>query len=159
MPCRIRTPEIIPEKSGDKALKTGRFDSREVHVTRESNHSNAVESNHRTDEPAVEKLLAVVIQMQDYYKAEQALTEAGFSLSHLSSSGGFLGRRNITLLIGIGMDQEAEAVRILSENCRRRVEYIATPLEGAPFQVPITTPVTVGGATIFTLPVERFEEF
>ena len=48
-------------------------------------------------------------------------------------------------------------MRILSESCRRRVEYLATPLEGAPFHLPLTTPVTVGGATIFTLEVDRFE--
>jgi uncharacterized protein YaaQ len=61
------------------------------------------------------------------------------------------------LLIGISAGQETEAVRILGETCRRRVEYVATPLEGAPFHLPLTTPVTVGGATVFTLEVERYE--
>jgi len=60
-------------------------------------------------------------------------------------------------LIGMSAGQEAEAVNILSETCRRRVEYVATPLEGAPFHLPLTTPVTVGGATVFTLEVERYE--
>jgi len=76
----------------------------------------------------------------------------------MSSSGGFLGRRNATLLIGMAEEQEALAVNILSRTCRRRVEYIATPLEGAPFHMPMSTPITVGGATVFTFKVERYLE-
>jgi uncharacterized protein YaaQ len=32
------------------------------------------------------------------------------------------------------------------------------PLEGSPMPMPAPVPVTVGGATVFTLPVERFEQ-
>jgi len=39
------------------------------------------------------------------------------------------------------------------------VEYLAIPLEGSPMPLPTPVPVTVGGATVFTLPVERYEEF
>jgi len=37
------------------------------------------------------------------------------------------------------------------------VEYVTTPLEGAPFYLPLPTPINIGGATIFTLAVERYE--
>ncbi len=104
-------------------------------------------------------LMTVVIQVQDFENALNALTKIGLTVTHLSSSGGFLGRRNVTLLIGMGDDQEELVVRSLSKSCRRRVEYISTPLEGAPFHLPLSTPVTVGGATIFTFKVDRFEEF
>lgn len=105
----------------------------------------------------INRLMAAVIQIQDVETAIEALNKAGFLVTQIGSSGGFLGNRNSTLLIGLTAGQEDRAVRILSETCRRRVEYIATPLEGAPFHLPITTPVTVGGATIFTLEVERYE--
>ena len=106
----------------------------------------------------IKHLMTAIIQIQDYEATVNALTSAGLSLTQLSSSGGFLGRRNITLMIGLGENQEETAVRLLSQHCHRRVEYIATPLEGAPLSLPLSTPVTVGGATIFTLDVERFEE-
>jgi uncharacterized protein YaaQ len=106
---------------------------------------------------AIDRLMTVVIQVQDLDPAVTALTKAGLYVTQLASSGGFLGSRNSTLLIGLSAGQEERAVRILSETCRRRVEYLATPLEGAPFHLPLTTPVTVGGATIFTLEVDRFE--
>jgi uncharacterized protein YaaQ len=100
-------------------------------------------------------LMTAVIQIQDFENAVSALNDSGILVNHMSSTGGFLGRRNITLLIGLAEDQEELAVTALSKSCRRRVEYVATPLEGAPFQLPLSTPVTVGGATIFTFEVER----
>jgi CPA1 family monovalent cation:H+ antiporter len=106
----------------------------------------------------IRRLMAAVIQLQDFETATNALNEAGFVVTHLPSTGGFLGRHNITLIIGIGEDQEKQAVHTLNQSCRRRVEYIATPLEGAPLHLPLSTPINVGGATIFTLPVERYEE-
>jgi len=106
----------------------------------------------------VTQLMTAVIQSQDFEKASIALRNAGLTFTHISSSGGFLGQRNVVLLIGIGEDQERIAVNALNKSCKRRVEYIATPLEGAPLQLPQSTPVTVGGATIFTIDVEYYEE-
>jgi uncharacterized protein YaaQ len=63
------------------------------------------------------------------------------------------------LLIGLSDGEEILANKILSESCKKRVEYLASPIEGSPFQMPASTPVTIGGATIFTLKVERYEEF
>jgi uncharacterized protein YaaQ len=103
-------------------------------------------------------LMTAVIQAQDLENSINALTKAGLAVTHLASTGGFLGRRNATLLIGLGEEQESLAVGILSQSCRRRVEYVATPLEGAPFSLPLSTPINVGGATIFTMKVERYEE-
>lgn len=105
----------------------------------------------------INRLMTTVVQIQDADAAEQALEMAGFTVTEIASSGGFLGSRNTTLLIGLNAGQEERVVQILSESCRQRVEYVSTPLEGAPFYLPLTTPVTVGGATMFTLEVQRHE--
>ena len=47
---------------------------------------------------------------------------------------------------------------VLEESCRQRIEYLTLPLEGSPLPMPTPVPVTVGGATVFALPVEHFEE-
>ncbi len=104
-------------------------------------------------------LMTAVVQEQDVDLAERALGTLDLPVIHLSSTGGFLGRRNATLLIGLPEGMEKEAMAALQKSCRQRVEYLATPLEGAPLPIPTPIPVTVGGATVFTLPVERFEEF
>ncbi len=109
------------------------------------------------EQAGVELLVMAIIQIQDVENAQVALNQAQISVTHLASSGGFLGRRNVTLLIGIQKDQMKLVTDILAQTCRQRVEYIATPLEGSPFHLPLSTPVTIGGATVFTLPVEYFE--
>jgi uncharacterized protein YaaQ len=111
------------------------------------------------DPPPIQRLILAVVQTQDMLRASRALSQAGMYVVELASSGGFLGRRNTTLLVGLKQDQEALALSLIQENCHQRVEYISTPLEGAPLPVPVATPITVGGAIVFTLTVERFEEF
>ncbi|MCQ3936997.1 MAG: hypothetical protein DPW18_08135 [Chloroflexi bacterium] len=103
-------------------------------------------------------LLVAVIQEQDLDPATKALQSMGASLTYLASAGGFLGRRNATLLIGLPVEKQTEALDALHEACRQRIEYMTLPLEGSPMPMPAPVPVTVGGATVFALPVERFEQ-
>jgi uncharacterized protein YaaQ len=110
-------------------------------------------------EEPIQKLMTAIVQEQDEDLAMRALNELNVPVFHLASAGGFLGRRNATLLIGLRGDDAGEVVRALQKSCRQRVEYLAVPLEGSPLPMPTAVPVTVGGATLFTLPVERFEEF
>lgn len=107
----------------------------------------------------IEHLMTAVIQEQDIDLAMRALQSLHAPIFHLSSTGGFLGRRNATVMIGLPRDKEQKAMALLQKSCRQRIEYLAIPLEGSPLPMPTPVPVTVGGATIFTLPVEHFEEF
>jgi uncharacterized protein YaaQ len=106
----------------------------------------------------VSLLMLAVVQDQDVDAATRALEPLGAPVVYLASAGGFLGRRNATLLIGLPQGREEDALAVLRETCRQRVEYLTMPLEGSPLPMPTPVPVTVGGATVFALPVERFEE-
>lgn len=105
-----------------------------------------------------ENLLMAVVQAQDAEIAREALDKLGMTIERLPSVGGFLGRRNALLLIGVPVEKREQAEEILHENCRQRVEFIAVPLESAPLPLPTPTPITVGGATVFALDVEYYEE-
>lgn len=98
-----------------------------------------------------------VIQSQDLDNALDALSMLNLCVTRLPSVGGFLGRRNATLLVGLDETRLHEAVDALHESCRQRVEYIAVPLESAPLPLPTPTPITIGGATVFVMEVEHFE--
>ena len=111
------------------------------------------------EHPPIRHLMLVIVQEQDVDLAGRALSILDVPVIHLSSTGGFLGRRNATLMIGLPEGTEEEVLVALQKSCRQRVEYLAVPLEGAPLPLPTPVPVTVGGATVFTIPVERFEEF
>lgn len=102
-------------------------------------------------------MLIAVIQAQDVDSATEALNELGLTITRLPSVGGFLGRRNVTLMIGLPKNKEAAAMASLQKNCRQRIEYIAVPLESAPLPLPAPTPITIGGATVFALEVEHYE--
>lgn len=109
--------------------------------------------------PAVHDLMGVVIQTQDQPKAVDALEALGITVIILPSTGAFLSRRNVTLLLGIPAGAESAALEAIQANCHERIEYIATPVEGASLPLPLATPVTVGGATIFRIHVERYVTF
>jgi uncharacterized protein YaaQ len=107
---------------------------------------------------SIDRLMIVILQIQDERRAIRALNRIGLRVTRLSSSGAFLGRRNVTLLIGFPQDRVEEAVQVIHENCHERVEYVSTPLEGAPLPIPLSTPIVVGGATVFTLSIDRYQE-
>jgi uncharacterized protein YaaQ len=102
--------------------------------------------------------MVAVVQEQDVERAALAAESLGAPVVELTSTGGFLGRRNATLLIGLPDGYEDDFIEALHRTCRQRVEYMTMPVEGASVPLPTPVPVTVGGATVFALPVERFEE-
>ncbi|HAD07747.1 MAG TPA: hypothetical protein DCE76_11380 [Anaerolineaceae bacterium] len=108
--------------------------------------------------PPPDLCMWVVVQAQDAENAEIALMELGFPVTRLPSYGGFLGRRNATLLVALHSSRRQQALDALHETCRQRVEYIAVPLESAPLPLPTPTPITIGGATIFEMEIEHYEE-
>lgn len=103
-------------------------------------------------------LLIAVVQAQDVESAQNSLSKLGLTSTRLPSVGGFLGRRNVTLLIGLPVSRRQEAVDALHVSCRQRVEYIAVPLESAPLPLPTPTPITIGGATVFSVDIDHYEE-
>jgi uncharacterized protein YaaQ len=107
----------------------------------------------------INRLMIAVIQEQDTEKALRALNKLGIMITHLSSAGGFLGRRNATFLIGFISGQEEKIVDALKESCKRRVEYIATPMEGTSLHLPAPMPVRVGGATVFIFEIDGYVEY
>ena len=110
------------------------------------------------DTHQIKLLMLAVVQEQDRDEATQALEALDIPVVFLFSAGGFLGRRNATLLVGLPDGQEEAALDVLKQNCRQHIEYLTMPLEGSPLPMPTPVPVTVGGATVFALPVEHFEE-
>ena len=102
-----------------------------------------------------------VVQGEDAGQTVAALSGAGFSVTKLASSGGFLQQGNQTLMIGIENDKVEQVVTLIRENCRERSRYL-TPMppmvEPGEFFMPYPVEVQVGGATVFVLNVESFEK-
>ena len=78
----------------------------------------------------IHSIMTAVIQDQDVDMALRALEQIHAPVTHLASAGGFLGRRNATLLVGLRDGEEEKVLKALQASCRQRVEYLAMPLEG-----------------------------
>ncbi len=115
-------------------------------------------SESKPNSPQNPVLLMAVVQAQDAEVAKEAMAKLGLTVERLPSVGGFLGRRNATLMIGLPEERRDAAIEALNRSCRQRIEFIAVPLESAPLPLPTPTPITVGGATVFSLEVEHYEE-
>lgn len=107
---------------------------------------------------SIHLLIVAIVQEQDVDSATIAAEALGAPVVLLASTGGFLGHRNATILVGLPSGLEERLIKEMSQVCRQRVEYLTMPVEGIPIPMPTPVPVSVGGATIFALPVEHFEE-
>ena len=107
------------------------------------------------------KLVLAIVNNDDSVVAASALTGAGFFVTRLSTTGGFLMVGNTTLLIGTEDAEVGEVLSILKKHCVTRAQK---PAPTATFgqglkDGSLPTTVTVGGATVFVLNVESTEKF
>lgn len=107
------------------------------------------------------KLLVAIVQGEDAPGLTDALIEGGYpGPTRINSAGGFLKQGNATLFLAVDQQRVNEVMRIIRENCHTRTQYI-NPLppimEPGEFYMPYPVEVQVGGATVFTLDVERYE--
>ncbi len=110
------------------------------------------------DAPPVDRLIAAIVQEEDVGEAERSLSELGLRATRLPSTGGFLGRENVTLLFGLPHSRVADAIEALKRSCRSRIEMDSRLLEELPIPLPQPKKIVVSGATLFMFEVERFFE-
>lgn len=109
------------------------------------------------------QLLLAIVQSEDADMLCSRLNAAGFELTRLNSVGGFLARGNVTVLLGLEADRIPAALEIIRKTCRTRRRFINPAITGVePAHMTLAAPaipleVQVGGATIFSFPVLRFE--
>lgn len=68
------------------------------------------------------KLIIAIIRDEDSDPVSQALIEAGFRVTRIASTGGFLRRGSSTLMIGVEDEKVDEAIQTIQENCSLAVE-------------------------------------
>jgi len=106
------------------------------------------------------KLVVAIVHNEDAGALVDALLEREYRATRLHSSGGFLKQSNATIVVGVEEAQVDQVLAIVRENCTSRTQ-IVNPMppiiEPGEFFMPYPLEVEVGGATVFVLPVERFE--
>ncbi len=108
------------------------------------------------------KMIFAVLQGDDYENVVRALNENGFFVTLLNSSGGFLRRRNVTIMIGVGADRLEAALKILKERAGHRQEEIYQPAilgDGSLSSPMVPIKVSCGGITVFIMDMDRIEKY
>ncbi|MEI6915239.1 MAG: cyclic-di-AMP receptor [Armatimonadota bacterium] len=108
------------------------------------------------------KLVVAIIHDRDRKRVSDSLSAQGFFYTKIASTGGFLRDGNMTMLLGVNDDQLEQALTIIRENSEAREQYVSIPppdmMPSSPMlQAPVK--VTVGGAVVFVMDVERFERW
>jgi uncharacterized protein YaaQ len=65
------------------------------------------------------KLIVAIVKDSDALPVSDALVEEGHRVTRIASTGGFLRRGNVTLLIGVELDAVETVYEIIQENCRK----------------------------------------
>lgn len=105
------------------------------------------------------KLIIAIVQDSDAEDLLDILTESGFRVTKLATTGGFLKSGNTTLMIGVEEESVNKVISQIEEVCKTRDEIITTPSPvtgstGAYLPYPVE--VEVGGATVFVVDVDKF---
>jgi uncharacterized protein YaaQ len=106
------------------------------------------------------KLVVAVVQDLDADDVVDALTENGYRVTRVASTGGFFRQGNTTLFCGVQDDRLQPLFNLLRKTCKRRNRMMPIAPHSAehPMTVGAYVEVTVGGATIFVLDIEHFEQ-
>ncbi|MCL4458345.1 MAG: cyclic-di-AMP receptor [Chloroflexi bacterium] len=106
------------------------------------------------------KLVMAIVHEQDAHKVLDALVSKRYSATGIGSVGGFLRKKNTTVLVSVEAEEIENVIDIIREICRARTEVfyppppVLTTVEG---YVPTPIEVKIGGAIIFVIDIEYFE--
>ncbi len=103
------------------------------------------------------KLIIAIVHDEDAHALVKQLTEADFGVTKLASTGGFLKSGNTTLIIGTPKERVESALAIIEETSQTRKEITTTTsLLGDNSVMGMPLEITVGGATVFVVDVEKY---
>ncbi|GKX68753.1 cyclic-di-AMP receptor [Inconstantimicrobium mannanitabidum] len=105
------------------------------------------------------KLVIAIVQDDDASDVIDAITDAGFMVTKLATTGGFLKSGNTTLMMGVEKEKVDDVIKVVKEICSTRSQIVSSPNpmeSGSSIYVPYPIEVEVGGATVFVVDVDQF---
>ena len=109
------------------------------------------------------KLIYARVRHDNQDTVTSALSKCGFSITKLSTTGGFLRKGNVTLMICTEDEKVDKAIEVIKNECgeSQKITIDMPFISGVNIINYSTMPmqIEVGGATIFVTDVVRFEKF
>ena len=115
-------------------------------------------------EKSKKKMLLAVIQGDDYAETVDDLNRSGFFATVLSSTGGFLKKRSMTLMIGVEAHRVQAVLDVLRQCAGRRQQMTYSNLSisaGSPNPSIPMMPVQInaGGVVVFIMDLDDIQKF
>ena len=111
------------------------------------------------------KMVIAVLQESDYDATVEVLSSHKIFVTKLSSSGGFLKKKNVTVMIGVEEERLQDVLDILKSCAGRREDTMYAVASSAPdahcagTAQAIPIPVETGGVTVFVMDLNSLEKF
>jgi len=108
------------------------------------------------------KMVVSIVHSDDAGRLVEALTQAGYGATTISTTGGFLRQGNSTILVGTEDDKVPNVLQLIQSNCQTRrllINPLPPVMEPGEMYMPTPVDVEVGGATVFVLEVTQFAQF
>lgn len=107
----------------------------------------------------IDQLVMVIVASAQAGMLMDKLSQMKFSFTKVDSSGGFLHEATLCLLVGLNHERRSALIELIQQHCHRRKVYIPAHMDVTQIQgQPLMIEAEVGGATMFTLNVDRFEQ-
>lgn len=107
----------------------------------------------------IDQLFIVNVLGEQSGELRQRLIRDGFQITEMNSAGGLVQELQVSLLIGLHHSRQTQLLEHLRDCCHRQRRFLPTQFEGSPTVFHSTViEAEVGGAMIFVLNVDRFEQ-
>ena len=105
------------------------------------------------------KLILAIVSNDDSGAVASAMTKAGYQITKLATTGGFLMAGNTTFISGVADEKVQDVIDIIAKHSSRRTQVVpSTSTMDVGMYSSFPVEVSVGGATIFVLNVENFQK-
>ncbi len=107
----------------------------------------------------IDQLFIVNVLGEQSSELRHRLIHDGFQITEMNSAGGLVQELQVSFLIGLHHSRQAPLLQHIRDCCRRQRRFLTTQFEGSPtvFHSAVIE-AEVGGAMIYVLDVERFEQ-
>jgi len=115
-------------------------------------------------EKTKKKLILAVLQGDDYADTVDELNHCGFFATVLSSTGGFLKKKSMTVMIGVEEEKVPQVLDILKRCAGRRQQIgysdLSVSTAGPKAAIPVMpVQMTVGGVAVFILDLDDIQKY
>ncbi len=104
-------------------------------------------------------LVIIIVASEQINELSQELIKSEFYFTRIDSSGGILEKATISLLIGINDTRLEPLMRMIRTCCHTRLKFIPAWVDAPILQSqPLMIEAEMGGAIIYMVEVDRFEQ-